>query len=183
MQHLTDEELVTHYLETRRNDFFEQLYVRYCTKVHRTCLSFTKDSSRAEDLTQDIFVRIFSKLDGYKRQATFSTWIYSIAYNYCADQSRKSRRRPEVAVDDNWDDLAQISPDNTEHDEAAVQYIELAIRKLNIDEQFLLRQRYEQKLSVRELAVYHSLTESAIKMRLKRSRDHLRERYMQIAMH
>lgn len=180
MHHFTDEELVSNYLETRSNDYFEQLYTRYCTKVHRTCLSFTKDSGQAEDLTQDIFIRIFSKLDGYKKQATFSTWLYSIAHNYCADQVRKSRRRPEMTVGQNWEELPQLIDDSTEQEEAAARLIEIAIRKLNIDEQFLLRQRYEQKLSVRELAVYHSISESAIKMRLKRSRDHLRERYMQM---
>ncbi|WP_080236575.1 RNA polymerase sigma factor [Spirosoma rigui] len=181
MHHFTDEELVSNYLETRSNDYFEQLYTRYCSKVHRTCLSFTHDNGRAEDLTHDIFIRIFTKLDGYKRQATFSTWLYSIAHNYCADQVRKSRRRQEVPVGENWDELTPLADDSMEQQEAAAQLIELAICALSLDEQLLLRQRYEQKLSVRQLAVYHALTESAVKMRLKRSRDHLRDQYLHLA--
>ena len=181
MHHYTDEELVNNYLHTGHNDYFEQLYQRYCTEVHRTCLSFTKDSGQAKDLTQDIFIRIITKLDGYKKQATFSTWLYSIARNHCADQIRRSRRRQEVTIGESWDNLPLVVDETCGQEEVAAQLIEVAIRKLSIDEQFLLRQRYEDEMSVKELAMYYSLTESAIKMRLKRSRDHLRDRYVQLA--
>lgn len=182
MPYFTDEELVNKYLSTHQDAYFQQLYLRYCTKVHRTCLSFTKDRELAEDLTQDIFIRIITRLDGYKRQATFSTWLYAIVHNYCADQLRKSRRRQEVTIGENWDSLALQTDDSAGQEEIAAQLIEVAIRKLSIDEQFLLRQRYEDELSIKELAMYYSLTESAIKMRLKRLRDHLRDRYLQLAV-
>jgi predicted DNA-binding protein YlxM (UPF0122 family) len=67
-------------------------------------------------------------------------------------------------------------------EEMEAQLIEVAIRKLSIEEHFLLRQRYEDELSIKELAIYYSLTKSAIKMRLKRLNDHLRDRYLQLAV-
>lgn len=181
MKNFTDEELVSRYLETHKNDYFEQLYERYCNKVHRKCLSFTKDSMQAEDLTQDIFIRLIAKLDGYKKQAKFSTWLYSIAYNYCADELRTPRRRNEVAINENWDSLFIPADDSAEREEMQDRLIRLAMSKLTVDDQQLLRQKYQEEVSIRDMANCHSLTESAVKMRLKRSRDRLRDVYRQVA--
>lgn len=180
MKTFTDEELVSSYLETRQNDYFEQLYERYCQKVHRKCLSFTKNSTQADDLTQDIFLRLMLKLDGYKQQAKFSTWLYSITFNYCADQVRMPRRYQEVSVDDNWDRIQIPVDDSAERDETAIRLVHQSMACLNADEQALLRRKYEDGISIKELANEHALTESAIKMRLKRSRDRLRQRYWQL---
>ena len=181
MQNFTDEELVSHYLETRRNDYFEQLYSRYCNKVHRKCLSFTKDTMQAEDLTQDIFIRLIVKLEGYKKQAKFSTWLYSVTHNYCADQIKLPHRRREVATDGNWDGLLVPIDDSAEREEAEARLVQLAMSRMSSDEQGLLRQKYQDEVSIKELAGYYSLTESAVKMRLKRSRDRLRKLYKQAA--
>lgn len=179
MKRFTDEELVSQYLETRHNDYFEQLYARYCNKVHRRCLSFTKDSMQAEDLTQDIFIRLIAKLDSYKKQAKFSTWLYSITHNYCADQIKTPRQRHEIGARESWEGLNIPVDDSAEREEIEDQLIRLAMSRLSAEEQDLLRQKYQDEVSIKDLAVYYSLTESAVKMRLKRSRDHLRELYQQ----
>lgn len=178
MKTRTDEELVNQYLETGQEDYFEQLYKRYCQKVHRKCLSFTKDSMQADDLTQDIFLRLFMKLEGYKQQAKFSTWLYSITYNYCADQVRTPRWRQETLMGEGWESLNVNDDDGSaERDELEANEIQRAMMCMAPDEQSLLREKYQQNLSIRELASNHSITESAVKMRLKRSRDRLRQIY------
>jgi DNA-directed RNA polymerase specialized sigma24 family protein len=73
MKNLSDEELVRLYIDTQRNAYFERLYERYCDKVYRKCLSFTKDPVRAEDFTHDIFLKLIIKLGGFREQAKFST--------------------------------------------------------------------------------------------------------------
>ena len=183
MQNFTDEELVSSYLETGQNNYFEQLYERYSDKVHRKCLSFTKDSMQADDLTQDIFLRLIGKLDSYRQQAKFSTWLYSITFNYCTDQTRTPRRRQETLLDDGWETLNIQSEEEglAEHQESQARQIQQAMLRLPPDEQWLLQQKYQQDVSIRELARCHSLTESAVKMRLKRSRDRLRQHYQELA--
>ena len=178
----SDEELVSSYVETRQNDFFEQLYDRYCHKVHRKCLSFTKDQVQAEDLTQDIFLKLVTKLDSFKYQARFSTWLYSITYNYCADQTRLRNRRDEIAVGDDWDLFGPVEEENlTEQHEQSAQYLKQAMDLLAVEERQLLLLKYQQEVSIKELAGQNDLTESAVKMRLKRSRDRLRQFYWQVA--
>eukprot|EP01031_Cornospumella_fuschlensis_P015460 gene15460-18893_t len=73
---LTDEEMIRNYLTSQPNQCFETLYNRYVNKVYRRCLSMTKDSEKAEDFTQDIFLKVFSKLDAFQERSTFSTWLY-----------------------------------------------------------------------------------------------------------
>ncbi|GAB3503339.1 RNA polymerase sigma factor [Spirosoma knui] len=178
MQTYSDEELVSNYLETQENDYFEQLYERYCHKVHRKCLSFTKDSSQAQDLTQDIFLRLMLKLKGFKQQAKFSTWLYSITYNYCTDQVRTPRYRQETLMDEGWETLDLNADDGApEQEELEAWQLQQAMLRLAPDDQDLLQQKYQEDLSIRELAIRHSITESAVKMRLKRSRDRLRQYY------
>lgn len=182
MKHFSDEELVRLYVETQRNAYFEQLYERYCDKVYRKCLSFTKDPLRAEDLTHDIFLKLVVKLSSFREQAKFSTWLYSITYNYCTDQLRSYNLRREVSMDDNWERL-DVESDDGLADLAEMEALQLerALQLLAPEEQTMLLMKYQDDISIRDIASINGLTESAVKMRLKRSRDKLRKNYLEAA--
>lgn len=183
MKQYSDEELVRLYIETQRNPYFEQLYERYCDKVYRKCLSFTKNPARAEDLTHDIFLKLVVKLSSFKEQSRFSTWLYSITYNYCTDQLRTHQMRREVHIDDGWERLDVGTDDGlAEMAEMEAQQLELALHKLPVDEQAMLLMKYQDDISIRDIANINGLTESAVKMRLKRSRDKLRKHYLEGAI-
>ncbi len=178
MKQYTDEELVRLYVETQRNQYFEALYTRYCDKVYRKCLSFTKDSARAEDFTHDIFLKLIVKLGGFKEQAKFSTWLFSVTYNYCTDHTR-IRRGNEFLTDD-IDRVPDYSDDN-DAEIAEMQAVGLrkALEQLNADEKSLLLMKYQDDFSIRDIADMSKLTESAVKMRLKRAKDKLRKHYLE----
>ena len=183
MEHYSDEELVRLYVETQRNSYFEQLYERYCDKVYRKCLSFTKDPLRAEDLTHDVFLKLAVKLSGFREQSKFSTWLYSITYNYCTDQIRSHNMRREVYIDEGWDRVEPEAEDGlTELAEMEAKQLEQALHQLPPDEQSLLLMKYQDDISIRDIAHLNGLTESAVKMRLKRSRDKLRKHYLEGAV-
>ncbi|QHV98334.1 RNA polymerase sigma factor [Spirosoma endbachense] len=183
MKHFSDEELVRLYIETQKNAYFERLYERYCDKVYRKCLSFTKDPLQAEDLTHDIFLKLVIKLGGFKEQAKFSTWLYSITYNHCTDHMRSPQRRTEVYMDEGWERLDLGADDGlAELAEMEAQKLKLALEQLDPTEQSLLLMKYQDNISIRELADLNGITESAVKMRLKRSRDKLRKYYLEAAL-
>jgi len=183
MKHLSDEELVRLYIETQKNIYFERLYERYCDKVYRKCLSFTKDPLQAEDLTHDIFLKLVIKLGGFKEQAKFSTWLYSITYNHCTDHMRSPQRRTEVYMDDGWERLDVGNDDGlAELAEMEAQQLKRAMEQLEPTEQSLLLMKYQDNISIRELAELNGITESAVKMRLKRTRDKLRKYYLEGAV-
>jgi RNA polymerase sigma factor (sigma-70 family) len=179
MKHLTDEELVRLYVTTQRNPYFEALYTRYCDKVYRKCLSFTKNSERAEDFTHDIFLRIVTKLSTFREQAKFSTWLYSVTYNYCMDQLRSPRQK-EVYSDEPYEGVGHYADDeDAEVAEMEAQRLNKALDHLNSDERGLLMMKYQDDISIRDIAEAQKLTESAVKMRLMRAKEKLRRRYIE----
>ncbi|RYF59330.1 MAG: sigma-70 family RNA polymerase sigma factor [Cytophagaceae bacterium] len=174
--HLRDEELIQQYLDTRENDYFDVLYTRYASKVYRRCLSITKDTARAEDFTQDIFLRIYGNLNSFKGRSAFSTWLYSVSYNYCMDQLRRASRTPVVALDEKqefaYDDKSEQDCIDTQ-----LHYVTAIMNTISPDEVRMMRLKYEDGLDVREIARQFRLNDSAVKMRLKRTRDKIRRLY------
>lgn len=173
---LKDEELIRMYINTRQNDYFETLYNRYVNKVYRRCLSLTKDSANAEDYTHDIFLRVYGNLINFREQSAFSTWLYSISYNYCMDQLRYTSRTQMVSLeqdkDYNWSDLPE-----SELTETRLQQLSTIMGTISPEETQMLRMKYEEGLDIREIAEQFNLKQSAVKMRLKRTRDKLRHLY------
>ena len=178
MEHLSDEELVHLYVKTQRNPYFEALYTRYCDKVYRKCLSFTKNSERAEDFTHDIFIRVVTKLSGFREQAKFSTWLYSVTYNYCVDQLRSPRQK-EVYSDEPYEGVGLYDDDDAEMAEMEAQRLNKALDHLTSDERGLLMMKYQDDISIRDIADVQKVTESAVKMRLMRAKEKLRKRYLE----
>lgn len=174
---LTDEEMIRQYLPSQANQCFETLYNRYVNKVYRQCLSMTQDSEKAQDFTHDIFIKVFDKLDAFQQRSTFSTWIYTVAYNYCADQLRLAKRLPTTVLDEQSEQLPESS-EAVLHEEA-LQSIKRALDSLSLEEQGLLRQKYEEGKSIEELAHQYNIKISAVKMRLKRSKAKIQQFYAQ----
>ncbi len=73
------------------------LLPRYRDKVFRLCFSMLRDRALAEDVTQEIFLKVWRALPGYGAQASLSTWIYAISRNTCLSELR--RRKPTVSID------------------------------------------------------------------------------------
>lgn len=154
---------------------FEVLYNRYVGKVYLQCLSITKDSDIAQDYTQDIFIKVFNKIDTFESRSTFSTWLYSISQHYCLDQLRLKKR---LMVEPLSDSAIGGTPEaDGPTMEAQLQDLEIVLNQLPPDEVALLRLKHEQGLSIKEISEQYQLSESAVKMRLKRTRDKLHRLY------
>lgn len=173
---LNDEEVIRMYLNTQQNDYFEELYHRYVSKVYSRCLSLTKDTYKAEDYTQDIFLRVYSNLGKFKENSAFSTWLYSISYNYCMDQLRSANRTATLPLDEQPEPSLTESGDQ-ETEEAQRQRLALVMNSITPGEKRLLQLRYEEGLDVKAIAQQLAMKESAVKMRLKRTRDKIRRLY------
>lgn len=179
MKHLSDEELVQLYITTQRSPYFEALYTRYCDKVFRKCLSLTRNRERAEDFTHDIFIKVATRLSGFRSEAKFSTWLYSITYNYCMDQLRSPKQR-EIYSDEPYETLSNYADDNdADIAEMEAQQLNRALTYLTPDERGLLLMKYQDDISIRDIAETQQLTESAVKMRLMRAKEKLRKRYVE----
>jgi RNA polymerase sigma-70 factor, ECF subfamily len=101
LERQTDDELVRRVRggETR---LFAELVQRYQDPVYGMTLRFVRSARDAEDIAQEAFLRAYRGLDGFKGDAQFSTWLYRIAWNLCADWLRRNRKpgRATLAIDD-----------------------------------------------------------------------------------
>ena len=71
---------------------FESLYHAYAGRVYATCLRLSGDRERAEEITQDVFVRLWTKIGTFKGDSAFSSWLYRIAANLAIDRMRAKTR-------------------------------------------------------------------------------------------
>lgn len=176
----TDEELVRLYLESQDNRHFQKLYERYALKVYKKCVSLTKDATRAEDITHDVFLKLMSKMGTFKNDAKFSTWLFSVTYNHCMDLVRISKRKI-VMVHEECDDFEDdINLYAIFEEEIDLKSLKAALGRLNLEEKALIYLKYLDDRSIRDIARMLHMTESAVKMRLMRSKQKLRKRYHEI---
>ncbi len=175
LKNTPDEELVRLYVDTQRNLYFEELYDRYVDKVFRKCLSFVKNEAQAEDFTHDIFLRLVLKIGSFKEHAKFSTWLYSITYNYCMDQIKNIKKQAETTLDENFD--LEQEYDNSELVEIQAQDLKKALQEIDPNERAILLMKYQDDFSIKEIADTFNISESAVKMRLMRTKEKLRKIY------
>ena len=178
MKDYTDEQLVRLYIETQKNVYFEQLYERYVDKVYRKCLSFVKDKARAEDFTHDIFIKLITRVGSFKETSKFSTWLFSITYNYCMDQIRIEKKMAESDLEDDID-IAEDEPEDLEEMAMEAQQLRKSLDSISPDERSILLMKYQDDFSIKDIAETFNLTESAVKMRLKRTKEKLKKHYFE----
>jgi RNA polymerase sigma-70 factor, ECF subfamily len=90
---MNDSEIISLILNGDRQ-IFRLLVEKHQSMVFRTCMGFLHDKDEADDLTQEIFLQTYQSLQGFKREASFSTWIYRIAVNASLNRIRKNKGRP-----------------------------------------------------------------------------------------
>src|ERR671934_2123489 len=79
---------------------WEQIVRLYWRKIFNIAYKFVGRHDEAEDLTQDIFLKLFKSLKTFDRRANFSTWLISVSRNLCIDHYRSMRREHEVVTHD-----------------------------------------------------------------------------------
>lgn len=169
---MKDLEVIHIYLETQTSRCFSLLYRRYAGKIYSKCLSLLKDETQAQDATQEIFMKIFTNLSRFRERSKFSTWVYSITYNYCIDFLRRRKKMKAI-----FSDEMEKAPDVPDQEISDKILLELEIEKLkqvldNIPpgDQAILLMKYQDQMSIKEIADSLDITDSAVKMRLKRAK-------------
>lgn len=166
-----DEELLDLLVKTGETKYLELIYDRYANRVYYRCLNMLADKQEAEDVCHDVFLRLFLKAKGFKGRSKFSSWLFSITYNLCIDRLRKRNRIKIKEVPEDWEPPEE---DNNEEELLRIKSQQLAkvLQALRTEERLLLLMKYQDELSVKAIAKVMQIGESAVKMRLKRAREH-----------
>ena len=153
---------------------FGQLMHRYAGAVYNLTYRMLGGAEDAEDASQEIFLRAYTRLASFDRQRRFSTWLLSVGSNYCIDRLRR-RRFSWLTLDD----AAFALPSNErgperialDHEQQAI--VQRALQQLPEHYRMVTVLRYWSDLSYQEIAKVTGLPESTIKTRLHRARHML----------
>ena len=114
---LGDKELINLYLEGDQKAF-EVLLTRHKNKIYTSIYLFVKDHDLAEDIFQEVFIKIIDTLrkGKYNHEGKFLQWAMRISYNLCVDYFRRSKRRTKVSPSETFDifDVLEVKDDNME---------------------------------------------------------------------
>jgi len=151
---------------------------QYWRKVFNVAYKFVGKHDEAEDLTQDIFLKIFKSLDTFDRRANFQTWLISISRNLCIDHYRSVRKERETI--DRDVDANELTPASAEPGPVAaleqrdrVTLLRQAMAELPDALRTAVLMRDIQELSYQEIADKLRLPEGTVKSRINRGRTEL----------
>ncbi len=155
---------------------FETLFRRYTPPLLNFLARMLQDRGRAEELSQDVFIRIYNAAERYEPRSRFSTWMFGIARNLALnDLARAYRKRERQAVEPHELDYADPSPD-AEADLAGRRLaasLEQALGRLPERQRAALLLRSEQGLGYQEIAEVLETSVSSVKSLLHRARETL----------
>ena len=161
-----------------KTERFALLVNKYKDKVFSLVMGILKNKEEAEDVAQDIFVKVFKALPKFKRKAKFSTWVYRIAYNECISRLRRQKIRT-VSVDQV--SSAYLDEDGNEtgdwqETEIKHKTLHLALDQLSETDRGLVHLFYFDNLPVHEIARITGLSTANVKTKLFRIRKKLQEK-------
>lgn len=157
---------------------YRRLFEVYSAGVYATAMRMTGSEGEAEELTQDVFIKAFRRLDSYDSSvASFSTWISRIAYNESVSHLRSRRPPPTVSLDDGADDVAVpeslINQAFSDPSETRAEQLTRAIETLPPEEQHLLTLFYYEDCSMQEISYITDRSIAALSSHLARIRKKL----------
>ncbi len=182
---LSDEELVRKIVEKNDTHLFAILYDRYASVVYNKCYGFSKNKEEAQDLTHDVFIRLFVKLRTFKEKSKFSTWLYSFTYNFCVNyvqrNKEKKKERVTVVTDQVKDDENNVDEiDDATLFELKSDKLAKALEIIAPSEKMILLMKYQDEMSIKDISELLEIGESAVKMRLKRAKEKVVNAYNEL---
>jgi RNA polymerase sigma-70 factor, ECF subfamily len=175
---------------------FEHLVIKYQDRIFHLAYRFMNNREEAEELSQEIFVKVFRQLGKFRGEALFSTWLFQVATNHCKNRLKYLQRR-KAALHDSINapirteegEVERSIPDDTRVPEDLVEREQIRrmvrekIAALPEDFRTVLIMRDIQGMSYEEIATALGTAEGTVKSRLHRARSELKERLKSVLPH
>jgi RNA polymerase sigma-70 factor, ECF subfamily len=155
---------------------FEQLVLKYQDRIYNLCRHMLQDADDARDAAQDVFIKAYGNLKGYRPEASLYTWIYRIAVNTCLDYNKKSR--PETFDEESEVDnvaSSKPSPERLYQSKETGRLIEAALQKLPKKLRAAIVLKEIEELSYEEIADTLDTSVGTVKSRISRAREELQK--------
>ena len=181
---MNDKERVTKIKNGDQNAFW-QLFEQYQHLVYNICYRMSGNQEEAEDITQNVFIKIFHAIGKFRGDAKLSSWIYRITVNTCLKRERRKKLENWISLDflfKEKDQLHPVSPDPAPDQQIEIaekeHIVQMAIQNLPERQKIaLILFRYE-NLSYKEIAAVMEISLSAVESLLHRAKDNLTKRLL-----
>jgi RNA polymerase sigma-70 factor (ECF subfamily) len=162
---------------------FDELFERYTPRLHSFLTRMVRDRGRAEELTQDVFVRLYTAAERYQARTRFSTYVFGIASNLALNHLARAWRQREHGFSDDHPEPAAGEPGPMEQLEAArtQQALERALGELPERQRAALLLRVHEDMGYDEIAAALGTSVPSVKSLLHRAREALLARLGEIA--
>ena len=164
---------------------FAELLHRYRAPVFNLCLRMLKNRDDAEDVAQDVFIKVFSMLERYDERYAFRSWLFKIAANQCIDFIRTNRvklLRLDEPVHYRGEEIERQLPDDAPGPDEALQSREVASLLRQITDELpphykaMIVLRHQEQLSYEEIAQLMELPLGTVKARIHRARAMMKDK-------
>jgi RNA polymerase sigma-70 factor, ECF subfamily len=150
-----------------------ELYTQYQTYVSRICFRYVKNQEDAEDLTQEIFVKLMDRLDSFEGSAQMSTWLYRVAANHCLDHLRWKKRQSQLIED------SVLCEDESGEDAYALKaehrFVEKVMEASSESDRHLIFLHFQAGLTHHEIAEMEGVSRVAVTKRLARAQERMQD--------
>jgi RNA polymerase sigma-70 factor (ECF subfamily) len=167
---LSDNDIINLVVKEGKRNLYAILVDRYRTKIIDKSYSLLKDRSLAREFANDILSKAYENLTKFEGTSSFSTWLFSITYNYCIDylRSKKKMHYPRWNSKNEMPEIVDVE----EEDLAELNYNHLItlMEMIHPEEKAILIMKYQDDLPLRQIAAALRISESALKMRLQRAK-------------
>ena len=156
------------------------LYDRYASRVYALALRILGDSMSAEEITQDVFLKLWSRARSYlAERGPLAPWLLTIARNTALDRLRLERRRPAIADDAEPDETWKEIPDQqSTSEEARWRSLHFAVQALPREQRQVIELAYYQGLSHSQIAEHLGWPVGTVKTRLRMGMEQLRQHWL-----
>ncbi len=176
-----DAALMAKFVETRDRQVFAVLFQRYERKMINHARRFVRDPARAEELAQDVFIRVYTT-KRYEPTTKFSTWLYRVATNLCLNELRRPEHQQRLASLDaaNPDERANelpspaADPEAAAHGQQLAQRLTAAMARLPAKQRAAFLMARQDHMSHEEIAAALETSVSAVKSLIHRALEALR---------
>ena len=158
---------------------FSEIYNQYGKMVYNVSLNYLQNLEDAEEATQDVFVKIHQKIEGFNQKSSLKTWIYRITINHCLDVIKSKNRRLRILFSRQTEDNDAVEfyhPGAELENQEAVAQILKEVNELPTNQKTALLLKSIEGLSQKEIAEIMKMKEKAIESLLTRARTNLKIR-------
>jgi RNA polymerase sigma-70 factor (ECF subfamily) len=165
---------------------FDALVRRYDQEVLRLTLRMVRSEVEAQDLYQEVFLKVYRSLGQFRLEARFSTWLYRVVTNVCFDHLRQQKTRSEVPARETAegeldyvgtlvDDRPGLNPERALRSQEIIRRLEEALTRLSARERMAFELKHCQGMRLRAIGELCGTSEEAAKNSLFRAIQKLRE--------